>query len=198
MVIVMKSNIISLFFLILLTGCTSKQLINNYQTPNNNGNYTLLPNGWKLTPSGENIGVGELPMNLVFTKDERYAITSNSGMGENTLSVIDLSDKKEIQRLVIDKTWRGIDFNDVQSILYVSGGNNDKIYTYTFRDGVLNRKDSLDLRSTNDMVISITGLTFWSAKNYIIAVSMRSNSIYFYDISKKQLVKKLNLGAECY
>src|ERR1039458_5433012 len=120
MVIVMKSNIISLFFLILLTGCTSKQLINNYQTPNNNGNYTLLPNGWKLTPSGENIGVGELPMNLVFTKDERYAITSNSGMGENTLSVIDLSAKKEIQRLVIDKTWRGLCFNNDESILYVS------------------------------------------------------------------------------
>ena len=67
-------------------------------------------------------------MNLVFTKDEKYAITSNSGMGENSLSVIDLSAKKEIQRLVIDKTWRGLCYNDDQSILYVSGGNNDKIY----------------------------------------------------------------------
>src|ERR1035437_9755231 len=102
----MKSNIIVLLFLILFTGCTSKQLINNYQIPHSYDNYTLLPNGWKLTPAGENIGVGELPMNLVFTKNEKYAITSNSGMGVNSLSVIDLSAKKEIQRLVIDKTWR--------------------------------------------------------------------------------------------
>jgi hypothetical protein len=102
-----KSNIISLLFLFLLTGCSSRQLINNYQIPNKNDNYTLLPNGWKLTPAGDNIGVGELPMNIVFTKDERYAMTSNSGMGENSLSVIDLSSKKEIQRLVIDRTWRG-------------------------------------------------------------------------------------------
>src|ERR1035437_2041877 len=99
----MKSSIISLLFLILLTGCTSKQLINNYQIPNNNGNYTLLPNGWKLTPAGENIGVGELPMDLIFTKDEKYAITSNSGMGENTLSVIDLSAKKKSRDLQLTK-----------------------------------------------------------------------------------------------
>src|ERR1035441_11048190 len=101
MVIVMKSNIISLFFLILLTGCTSKQLINNYQTPNNNGNYTLLPNGWKLTPSGENIGVGELPMNLVFTKDERYAITSNSRSEEHTSELQSL--RHLVCRLLLEK-----------------------------------------------------------------------------------------------
>ena len=194
----MKSKIIILLFLILLTGCTSKQLINNSQIPSNKGNYTLLPNGWKLTPAGENIGVGELPMNLVFTKDEKYAITSNSGMAENSLSVIDLSAKKEIQRLVIDKTWRGLCYNDDESVLYVSGGNNDKIYTYTFRDGILNLKDSLDLRSGNDNLISVTGLTYWPAKNYIISVSMRSNSIYIYDIGKKQLVKKLAPGSECF
>jgi YVTN family beta-propeller protein len=194
----MKPYIIFQLLLVLFTGCTSRQLINNYQIPNKNDNYTLLPNGWKLTPAGENIGIGELPMNLVFTKDERFAITSNSGMGENTLSVIDLSAKKEIQRLIIDKTWRGLYYNDDQSILYVSGGNNDKIYTYTFRDGILNLKDSIDLRSANDNIISVTGLTYWSAKNYLIAVSMRSNSIYIYDISKKQLVKKLDTGSECF
>jgi DNA-binding beta-propeller fold protein YncE len=194
----MKSKIISLFLLVLLTGCTSKQLINNYQVPNKNDDYTLLPNGWKLTPAGENIGVGELPMNLVFTKDERYAITSNSGMGENSLSVIDLSTKKEIQRLVIDKTWRGLFYNEEQSTLYVSGGNNDNIYSYTFRDGKLDFKDTMGLRSANDSIISVTGLTYWPSRNFIIAVSMKSNSIYFYDISKKQLAKKLDPGSECY
>jgi DNA-binding beta-propeller fold protein YncE len=192
----MKSNIVIL--LLFLTGCTSTQLINNYQIPHSDGNYTLLPNGWKLTPAGENIGVGELPMNLVFTKDEKYAITSNSGMGLNSLSVIDLSSNKETQRLIIDKTWRGLCYNDEESILYVSGGNNDKVYMYAFRDGILNLKDSMNLRSGNDTLISVTGLTYWSSKNNLIAVSMRSNSIYIYDISKKQLTKKLNLGSECY
>jgi DNA-binding beta-propeller fold protein YncE len=194
----MKSKIISLLFLILVTGCTSKQLINNYQVPNKNTDYTLLPNGWKLTPAGENIGVGELPMNIVFTKDERYAIISNSGMGENSLSVVDLSTKKEVQRDIIDKTWRGLYYNDEKSNLYVSGGNNDNIYIYHFRDGRLDLKDSLGLRSGNDTDISVTGLTYWSARNYIIAVSMRSNSIYFYDIAKRQIVKKLEAGAECF
>ncbi|MDR3665965.1 MAG: bifunctional YncE family protein/alkaline phosphatase family protein [Ignavibacteriaceae bacterium] len=194
----MKSKIAALFFLIILTGCTSKQLVNDYQIPNNNNVYTLLPNGWKLTPAGENIGIGELPLNLVITRDERYAITSNSGLGENTLSVIDLSVNKEIQRFVMDKTWRGLFYNDDQSILYVSGGNNDKIYTFSFKDGKLNVKDSLNLRSGGDENISITGLTYWSARNYIIAVSKASNSVYFYDVDKRRLVKKLDTGSECF
>jgi YVTN family beta-propeller protein len=166
--------------------------------PGSKGEYTLLPNGWKLTPAGENISVGELPMNLIYTKDEKFAITSNSGMGVNSFSVIDLVNKKETQRMVIDKTWRGLCFNNDESVLYVSGGNNDKIYSYDFNKGVLKLKDSLSLRSPGDTLISVTGLTFWSQKNYIIAGSMRGNSIYIYNILGKKLVKKLNPGAECF
>jgi DNA-binding beta-propeller fold protein YncE len=193
----MKSKII-LLFIIVLTEISFSQTDNKIIVPGVKGDYTLLSNGWKLTPAGDNIPVGELPMNLIFTKDEKFAITSNSGMGENSFSVIDLNSKKEVQRMVIDKTWRGLCFNKNESTLFVSGGNNDKVYSYDFRDGNLKIKDSLNLRSEGDTLISVTGIAYWRAKNYIIALSRQSNSIYFYDISKKKLVKRLQPGSECY
>src|SRR5664280_1328355 len=100
----MKSNII-LLLLVLLTEISFGQEDKEIIVPGGKGGYTLLSNGWKLTPAGENTGIGELPMNLIFTKDEKYAITSNSGMEENSLSVVDLELKKEVHRVIIDKTW---------------------------------------------------------------------------------------------
>jgi YVTN family beta-propeller protein len=194
----LKVYIIILSSLIILTGCTSRESIKDIKLPGKTENYTLLPNGWKLTPAGENIGIGELPMNLIFTKNEKYAITSNSGMGDNSLSVIDLIKNIEIQRLVIDKTWRGLCFNKDESILFVSGGNNDIVYCYSFSDGKLDLKDSLNLRTGDDNLISVTGLTYWPEKDYLIAVSMRSNSIYIFDIKKNYLIKKLSPGSECF
>ena len=83
--------------------------------------YTLLPNGWKLTPAGMQIPIGELPLNMVVTKDEHYAITSNSGMGVNSLSVVDLTTQQEVQRLIVHNTWVGLTFGKNDKTLYVSG-----------------------------------------------------------------------------
>jgi DNA-binding beta-propeller fold protein YncE len=193
----MKSNIILLLF-VLFTCISFCQVDEKISIPGSKGDYTLLPNGWKLTPAGDNTGIGELPMNLIFTKDERYAITSNSGMGENSLSVVDLNLKKEVQRVIIDKTWRGLCFNNDESTLFVSGGNNDKVYLYDFHNGNLKSKDSLNLKIEYDSLISVTGVAYWGSKNYIIAVSRQSNSIYFYDINKKKIVKRIMPGSECF
>ena len=89
-------NIFVLFVLTILvcfTGCTEHNKLKTpeHKTAGKYSDYTLLPNGWKLTPAGEQIGIDELPLNLIVTKDEKYAITSNSGYAEHSLSVIDLN-----------------------------------------------------------------------------------------------------------
>ena len=139
--------------MLLLYGCSSTKEI---QIPGNYGTYTLLPNGWKLSPAGKNIPIGELPLNMLITRDGRYAVTSNSGAGEHSISLISLEEKKEIQRIVIDKTWRGLCFNKDESALFVSGGNNDNIYTYTFSNGSLSLADSFSLRSDAKEKISVS------------------------------------------
>jgi WD40 repeat protein len=103
-----------------------------------------------------------------------------------------------VQRVIIDKTWRGLCFNNDESTLFVSGGNNDKVYLYDFHNGNLKSKDSLNLKIEYDSLISVTGVAYWGSKNYIIAVSRQSNSIYFYDINKKKIVKRIMPGSECF
>ena len=40
---------------------------------------TLLPNGWQIAPAGRHVYVGDLPMNLVPSRDGRFLVISSSG-----------------------------------------------------------------------------------------------------------------------
>ena len=162
-------------------------------------NYTLLPNGWKLSPAGDQIAIGELPLNLLITHDEKYALTSNSGAGTNSISVVDLQMKKEVQRMVIDKTWRGMVFNGDDSKLFVSGANNNTIYIYNFNSGNLSLNDSIVIGLPYPKEkISVTGIDYWKAKNYLLAVSRMSNSLYLCDVTTKKVIDQLKFDSECY
>jgi len=182
-------------------GCSSSNYtkVNQQTLPGKYKNYTLLPNGWKLTPVGDQVGIGDLPLNIIVTKDEKYAITSNSGYSENSLSVVSLEKLKEVQRIKINKTWRGLAFNSDDSKLYVSGANDESVKIYKFSDGNLSLTDSILIpKEYPKEKISVTGVAFVKSKNILFAVSKESNSLYVIDANKKSLIKKIKLSGKCY
>ncbi len=204
--------LISLFSNITFWGCSTAAHLPHYTyfvagdstidsliIPGVYSDYTLLPNGWKLTPVGEHMNIGELPLNMIITKDEMYAIVSNSGTGEHSLSVVDIKNKKEVQRIVLDKTWRGLTFNLEENLLFASGSYDDLIYIFDFHSGKLSLRDTLILNkeSANEK-ISVTGLCFFPNRNFLLVVSKGSNSFYVCDLSTKSVIKKINLNSECY
>ncbi len=193
---------ISFFILITLLSCNSANISktnNLLELPGKYKNFTLLPNGWRLTPEGRQIPIGELPLNMVITNNERYAITSNSGMGINSLSVVDLKNYKEVQRMVVNNTWLGIVFNSDDSKLFVSGGNNNLIYIYNFNAGKLSLADSIIIGPRfPEGKISITGIDYLKKKNYILAVSKVSDMLYVIDVTNKSILKKIKLAGKCY
>jgi len=161
--------------------------------------YTLLPNGWKLTPTGKQVAIGELPLNMVVTRDEHYAITSNSGMGVNSLSVVDLVTMKEVQRLVINNTWVGLAFGKNDKTLYVSGGNNNRVYVYHFQSGHLTADRSIKVGEKFPKgKISLSGLAYFKKKNLLLAVSQKSNMLYVIDLKSKSVVNKVQMSGKCY
>ncbi len=169
------------------------------ELPGKYQNYTLLPNGWRLTPAGKQVPVGELPLNMVVTKNNRYAITSNSGMGINSLSVVDLKTLKEVQRYVVSNTWVGLTFGPKDKRLYVSGGNNNVVYVFNFKRGKLYPDDTLVIgKKFPKGDISLTGLAFNNRKNQLLAVSQKSNMLYVVDLKSKKVIKKVKMPGKCY
>lgn len=194
----MKRTLLVLPLLFFMTGCSLFQNQNLRVQPGKIGNVVLLSNGWKLSPVGTHTEVGLMPLNMVLTKDGKYAITSNSGADRHTLSVIEIASRKEVQRLVIDKTFRGLFLNETDHELYASGGNNNCVYTYQFQDGRLQLRDSVLLSTVKKDRVSITGVAYDRVHNYLLAVTKENNAMYVINKSDKSIVKKLSMPAECF
>src|SRR5437763_509636 len=47
---------------------------------------TLLPNGWRISPAGRHIKVGDLPLAMAESPDGRWLVISNDGYSKPTLS----------------------------------------------------------------------------------------------------------------
>ena len=145
------------------------------------------------------VAIGPLPLNMVVTKNGKYAVTSNNGLGENSLSVIDLKDVEEVQRVILSNAWYGLTFNGDDSRLFVSGGNNNVVYIYDFNQGMLSLKDSLIIGAKFPQGnISITGIDYVPVKNYLLVVTKESKSLYICDVSSKEIIDTVKIDGECY
>jgi len=195
-----RTGWIALLLIFSVTACFQLQSKHTgTKRPGQYKNYTLLPNGWKLTPAGRQIPVGELPLKLLITADENFAFTCNSGMGENSVSLIDLKKGKEIQRLVVDKTWRGLAYNAGDKRLYVSGGNDDFVLVCDFRNEQLVPADTLFLKDKKDKTaLSVTGLAYNPQKRHLYAVTKESNQFIVIDVTSKSIIKTIILPGKCY
>ncbi len=200
----LKYKIIVFAFLsFIIYGCAGSNSRNytnsNITLPGEYNGYTLLPNGWKLTPAGRKVTIDQFPLNLIVTKDGKYAITSNSATKYNSLSVVDLNEEKKTQTVNLRETWRGIVFNADDSKLFVSGGSNNLIYVFNFNDGRLTLADSIIIGEPYPkQKISIAGLDFLPSRNLLFAVSRMSNSLYIIDINKREVIKTLRFEGQCY
>jgi hypothetical protein len=126
-----------------LLGLLLIPVILSAQLPGDRSGRYLLPNGWWLSPAGEQVPLGDLPLNAALSPDERYLAVSHSGQSKAELRLVDLKEKKEVQRIRMKDTWLGIRF--IGSMLYVSGGYENCVYRFRLAEGQLALVDSLPL-----------------------------------------------------
>ena len=66
------------------------------QIPGEKDNRMLLPNGWWLSPAGEQIRLGDFPMNAALSEDEKYLAVSHSGYSMAEIWLMDLKTKENL------------------------------------------------------------------------------------------------------
>jgi len=96
---------------------------------------TPLATGVRLDPVGEFIDLGSMPLGMALAPGRRQAIAVLSGWREQGIQVVDLESRKVTQTLTQDAAFFGAAFSADGKQLYVSGGNEDLIYAYSWSDG---------------------------------------------------------------
>jgi YVTN family beta-propeller protein len=158
----------------------------------------LLPNGWRLTPAGKQLPLGDLPLNIAVSPSGKLAAVTNNGESDQTIQLIDLEKDVVLDSIIIAKSWLGLTFSDDGNYLYASGGNDNKIIRYLISNNRLSVNDSIIIGKPWPEKISVTGIALDDPKNKLYVVTKENNSLYVLDTKIKKVISQYPLGGEGY
>ncbi len=158
-----------------------------------------LPNGWYLSPAGVQVEVGELPLNMAVTPDERYVITTDNGTAVQNLTVVDVSSWSVVQKLPVAKAWVGLRLIDGGRTLLVSGGNDNRVNVYDFADGRLRLADSLVIAGRRPAaLVWVAGLDYDEESGLVYAAGKENRSLNIIRLKERRLLRAIQLPATPY
>jgi len=159
------------------------------QLPGDLDNRVLLPNGWWLSPVGEQIRLGDFPMNAALTDDEAYLAVLHGGQSKAQVMLYDVKGKKVTQAIRLKDAWQGIVFQGAN--LYVSGGFQNCVYTFRLEQGTLVAGDTIKLVEGDPKYDgAAAGLDV--RQNVLAVVFRRDSTLRYYNLqTKRQSIVKL-------
>lgn len=95
-----------------------------------------LATGVRLDPEGDFIDLGSMPLGMALAPDRKRLAVVLSGWREQGVQIVDLESRKVTQTIPQDAAFYGVAFSADGKALYVSGGNEDLIYAYSWNNGV--------------------------------------------------------------
>lgn len=195
-----------LFLLVaLLSGCSSthqsstnvlsQRTIPGLLTPTK----ALLPNGAIVSPAGTSIDVGFFPTNIVFSPDRRNAVVLNSGFGQQTLSILNIAQKKVVQTLNIKKCFYGAAWSALGDYFFVAGGNDNTVYRYGFHNDSAWFLSSIKLgKPAPEEFISPVGIAINQEGSQIYAVSRMNNTVFKLNAYDNTIIDSVQLDTPLY
>lgn len=156
----------------------------------------LLPNNWFLSPAGEQVPVGDLPLAMEITPDDKWLLVTNNGYADQYVSVIDVTARKEVHKIPMEEAWLGLAFNTDATRLYVSGGGTDEIEVHAFESGTTRHLESLPIKPADDLEpYFVSGLTVSADGATLYACALRQDKLMVFDLDKGGLPSYIDVGA---
>src|SRR5947199_2319610 len=97
----------------------------------------LLPNGWTISPAGEQVALTDLPLNIVPLNDGRHVLVASNGYNKHELVLVDLHAKKVVSRGAAPESWFGLAVSAAGDSVWWSGGGSGLLHTFALKDGRL-------------------------------------------------------------
>ncbi len=157
-----------------------------------------LPNGWKLTPVGKMLPVGDLPLNIAVSPSRNMIAVTNNGQSDQSIHLIDAEKMQLLDSVIIAKGWLGLTFSKDGKYLYASGGNDNWIMRYEIKNNRIVPYDTLVIGKPWPEKISVAGIAVDDKQQFLYTVSKENNSLYVFDLKAKKIINRISLGGEGY
>ena len=100
----------------------------------------VLPNGWVLTPAGRHVELTDLPLNILPLSDNRRVLVGTDGYNRHQLSLIELTQEKELASESVPESWFGLALSPNHDRAWWSGGGSNRIFEYAIGGNGLTRQ----------------------------------------------------------
>lgn len=157
-----------------------------------------LPNGWRLSPVGSSLPLGDLPLNIAVSKSGKLMAVTNNGQSVHSIQLIDPVTKKQLDQAIVPKAWYGLAFSADEQKLYASGGHDNRILVFSTKNNRLTRVDSISLGKPWPNKIGTAGLTIDDSRTILYVVTRDDKMLYAVDLVSKQTLYTYYIGAEAY
>ena len=159
----------------------------------------ILPNGWKLSPAGRSLPLGDLPLNMQLSTSGKFLAVTNNGQSTQSLQLIDPKSEKLLDEQVLRKSWYGLAFSNDEKHLYASGGNDNWILDFHLQDNKLNKADTIKLGTPwPQNKICPTGIAVNKSNTKLYTVTKEDSTLYIIDPQAKRILNKVQLPASAY
>lgn len=159
----------------------------------------LLPNGWKLSPAGRSLPLGDLPLNMQLSKSGKLLAITNNGQSTQSIQLINPQREKVLDEKEIGTAWYGLAFSNDEKHLYASGGNDNCILDYEVKNSKLKKPDTIALGAAwPKEKICPTGIAVTKDNKRLYTVTKEDSSIYVIDLASRKILKKIQLATIAY
>ncbi|NIG54104.1 bifunctional YncE family protein/alkaline phosphatase family protein [Chitinophaga sp. Cy-1792] len=154
----------------------------------------LLPNGWKLSPAGHSIQLGDLPLNIRLSSSGKYLAVTNNGQSTQSVQLIDPKSATILDSSIVGKAWYGLEFSNDEKHLYVSGANDNWILNFPVNAGKLGVADTIVLgKPWPKEKISPAGIAVNKNNTRLYTVTKEDSALYIINPATKQTLHRIQL-----
>ncbi|MBC5826613.1 MAG: bifunctional YncE family protein/alkaline phosphatase family protein [Candidatus Eremiobacteraeota bacterium] len=146
----------------------------------------VLPNGWRVTPTGAITSLGTLPLRMVEHPSGRWLAISNAGYGQLAIAIVDENTGQVASSVAVRRTFYGLTFSPDGTKLFASTAASGGIARYDFdaATGVATEAAPLSLGGkpawVNGIAVSSDGKTLYAAvggTNRLAALDSTSGAV---------------------
>ncbi|MBS1241342.1 MAG: phosphoesterase [Gemmatimonadetes bacterium] len=134
-----------LFLLAILAGCRTAAPGGVRESDQIATQAPLLSTGVSLDPEGRTVPVGQFPLAMIRAPGGRQVVLLLNGYQDQGIQVLDAATGAVLQTELQPAAFLGVAFSPDGKTLYASGGNEDVVFRYMWREGRATLQDRLVL-----------------------------------------------------
>jgi DNA-binding beta-propeller fold protein YncE len=134
---------------LLATLLTSQPAPKEQVGPMPNGGF-LLNSGWRISPAGRQVPLGNFPMAQAISPDGKYLLVMNAGYTPPSIAALETASMREVSRTPLPDAFLGLTFSSNGKLVYVGGGSRASVYEFSFDAGKLTLARTFEIVAEKD------------------------------------------------